>query len=343
MAYVTSFDANEFTMASLTEAVNKIPFTPYQIGAMNIFQRRPVRTTNVTVEERNGTLSLLTSTARGNMNQVRVQPGRKVTNFLTPHHPQLQTVDADDIQNIRAFGSENRLEGLVEVVNQQLEGMRNNHEATFEYHRVGALKGTILDGDGSTTLYDLYTEFNVTQPTVAWNFATPEDANLKANEIVRAINAGLGGTMLQGIVCICASDFFDALTTDTVVKAAYDRWQNGAYLRASLLGPAYQAIDAMNGFRFGGIDFVEYRGTIGDVKFVADTKAHAFPVGVNGMYLEIPAPANFNETVNTLGRPIYAKQKSADWDMGMELHTQSNVLFLNTRPGACVEITGTFA
>jgi hypothetical protein len=43
-----------------------------------------------------------------------------------------------------------------------LETMRNKHAITLEHLRIGALKGVILDADGSV-IYDLFDEFEITQ------------------------------------------------------------------------------------------------------------------------------------------------------------------------------------
>jgi hypothetical protein len=51
------------------------------------------------------------------------------------------------------------------------------------------------------------------------------------------------------------------------------------------------------------------------------------------------APADFNETVNTLGQPVYAKQAPRQFDRGTDLHTQSNPLPMCHRPGVLVKLT----
>lgn len=51
------------------------------------------------------------------------------------------------------------------------------------------------------------------------------------------------------------------------------------------------------------------------------------------------APADFNETVNTLGQPLYAKQDSRKFERGTDLHTQSNPLPMCHRPGVLVKLT----
>jgi hypothetical protein len=72
---------------------------------------------------------------------------------------------------------------------------------------------------------------------------------------------------------------------------------------------------------------------------IPDTnKAHFFPVGVPGLFRQYNAPADFVETVNTLGLPRYAKQ-AVDQEFGrwVKLHTQSNPLPICTRPKVLIK------
>ena len=48
------------------------------------------------------------------------------------------------------------------------------------------------------------------------------------------------------------------------------------------------------------------------------------------------APADFVETVNTIGLPRYAKQRVMDFDKGVQIHTQSNPLPICLKPRAVI-------
>ena len=74
-------------------------------------------------------------------------------------------------------------------------------------------------------------------------------------------------------------------------------------------------------------------------RFIAAGEAHAFPVGTIDTFGTYVAPADFNETVNTLGQPLYAKQDSRKFELGTDLHTQSNPLPMCHRPGVLVKLT----
>jgi hypothetical protein len=73
--------------------------------------------------------------------------------------PNLSPHDASYPRDVRAFGSESMLEGVQAVVNQRMSEMATKMDATLEHLRIGAIKGQILDADGSAVIYDLFTAF----------------------------------------------------------------------------------------------------------------------------------------------------------------------------------------
>jgi len=152
---------------------------------------------------------------------------------------------------------------------------------------------------------------------------------LKCIDVARAIEEALGAQMYTGIHCFCGADWFDALISHEYVKDAYHRFQDSVNLRN----------DPRKGFEFAGIMFEEYRGSVGGVSFVDSSTAHFFPTGVSGLFKTWNAPADFIETVNTIGLPIYAKQERMKFDKGIEIHTQSNPLCLCNRPSVLIKGT----
>lgn len=337
MATIDVFSNNAFDMASLTEAAIIAPYKPRLLGSLGIFKEKPIRTTTAYIERKNGRLAILNTAARGTIKDVRATVPRSVYPVKVPHVPYFQPILADDIQNIRAFGSETELEAVSAHVNEQLIGMRDDHEVTHEFHRVGALKGVVLDGDNTTEIVDFYDLFDIVQTEVDW-FSSDDSFQPTATAVIRAISGALGQTPFGQIFSLCGDEYFDAVVTHTSVRDAYKRWLDGEFLRVSHLGPEWYSM-AVNGFMYQGIMFINYRGEIGDVNFIAEDEAYYFPSGVPGMFQEAMAPADFMETVNTLGKKLYAKQERMDFDKGVTLHTQSNVLTINTRPEAVVKST----
>ena len=329
------FVGDDFTMSSLTAAVNKAPYKPKLLGSLGIFREVPITTLYATVEDRQGKLYLIPTAPRGTLPTTTSGVPRTTRIFKVPHMPILNTIQADDIQGIRAFGSETELEVMSQMINDRLVQDRNSLEATHEYHRIGAISGQILDADGATTIYNLFTEFSISETTVTFDFSG-DDMKVSCNEVIREMADALGNDVYSGIYGFCGNNFFDAMTTHDSVKEAYNRWQESYFLRVSQLGPEFSAAE-MNGFPFCGIQFFNYRGSIGDVDFIDTDTCRFIPRGGLDLFQSIIAPANFVETVNTRGRLIYSKMEPLEFDMGMKLHSQSNVLQMCTRPACLIK------
>ncbi len=328
------FNDSAFNLISLTAAINRVPYKPGKVGAMGLFDSSGITKTVAAVEEKDRVLSLLPTSARGTPPGSAVPEKRTVRNFKVPHIALIDSVLADEVQGVRAFGSENEVQGVAQVVNDKIAKMRQSFEVTLEYHRLGAIKGVIYDADGTTPIYNLFTEFECLQPApVVGGFAefdftaaTPPVKETCLN-IVREIETNLGGLPYDHIHCFCDSTFFDGLTGEAGVIAAYNLWQDGRALRD----------DMRRGFTYGGITFEEYNGGVGTIPFIEAGAAHFFPVGVPGLFTTSFAPADYVETVNTVGQEFYAKQERMEFDKGITIEAQSNPLCLCTRPMCLIE------
>ena len=328
------FDNPGFSMASLTTAINLIPNRYGRIEQLGLFPAKPVRTRQIIVEEYAGRLNLLPTKPPGSPGTVGERGTRTLRSFVIPHIPHDDVVLPEEVQGIRAFGSETETEAIAGVMARHLETMRNKHAITLEHLRMGALKGQILDADGST-IYDLYTEFGLSQTSINFDLANA-NSDIKGHcyDVLAEIEDNLKGEFMTDVHVLCSPQFFRALTTHKTVKEAYTNWQQGAIL----------INDVRSGFTFGGITFEEYRGQASDIngtvrKFIAPGEAHAFPLGTVDTFGTYLAPADFNETVNTLGQPLYAKQEPRKFERGTDLHTQSNPLPMCHRPGVLVKLT----
>lgn len=328
------FSNPAFSMANLTAAINLLPNRYGRLESLNLFPVKPVRFRQILIEEKNGVLNLLPTLPVGSPGTVGQRDKRKMRSFVVPHIPHDDVVLPDEVQGLRAFGSETELETVAGVMARHLETMRNKHAITLEHLRMGALKGIILDADGST-LYNLYDEFGIAPKAINFALATDStNVRQKCVDTLAHIEENLRGEFMTGVRCLCSPEFFEKLIAHPKVEKAYENFQQGAILRD----------DVRAGFTFGGIVFEEYRGQATDGngatrRFIAAGEAHAFPVGTIDTFGTYVAPADFNETVNTLGQPLYAKQDSRKFERGTDLHTQSNPLPMCHRPGVLVKLT----
>jgi len=324
-----------FSMASLTDAINILPNNYGKIETMGLMPIKGVRTRTIMIEEKNGILNLITSQPPGSPGAQNQTGKRAVRSFVIPHLPLDDTLLPAEYEGVRAFGSENELAPFMTIMNDKLQTMKNKHAITLEHLRMGALKGIILDGDGST-LYNLYTEFGISPKTVSFALGTDTTkVRSKCLAVSRHIEENLKGETMTGTHVLCSSGFFDALIDHPLVKEAYANYGEAA----DRLGG-----DPRKGFKFGGLTFEEYIGNAPDAdgnsrKFIADGEAHAYPTGTMATFQTYVGPADFVETANTIGVPFYAKQEPRKFNRGVDLHTQSNPLPLCKRPETLVKLT----
>lgn len=328
------FKQDAFGVISLTDSVNGIPFVPGRAGRLLDWGEDGIRTTTIMIEEENGSLQLLNPTPRGGPGATSAKTKRTARNLTVPHYEHNDFIYADEVQGVRAFGSETDTQTVQALVNKRLaEHVMWKHDPTLEYQRVGALKGIILNADGST-LYNLFTEFGVSQEAeVAFDLSAGSPAagilRERCDDIDRTVAENLGGITYTGLHAFCGTDFWKDLIAHQEVREVYLANQTMA---VQLLNPmAYKTI------QIGPITFEEYRGKNGSSAFINTDKCHIFPVGVSGLYRTVYAPADYVETVNTFGVPRYAKQYERADGKGVHLDTQMNALSYCVRPKVLIQ------
>jgi hypothetical protein len=163
------------------------------------------------VEYKDGQLSLITSSPRGGPGSVlgaeahrQELPGAALRARSEDHGRRGA--------GLRAFGSENDQAAVQALVDDRMAELRPMHETTLEYLRMGAIQGIILDGDGATTLFNLFTEFGITQQDEEHRAGGRDtDVRGKCVAIARLSESELGGDMVTGYRAFCGDAFFDAL------------------------------------------------------------------------------------------------------------------------------------
>lgn len=334
-----AFNADAFSVVSLTDSINKLPFVPGRAGQVAGWQEEGVPTTSILIEEDEGELKLVDPSPRGGPGSAFASGVRKARSLVIPHYQVDDFIAADSVQNVRAFGSANQLEVLQDRVNAQLQKHVSwKLDPTLEFQRVGAIKGLILNADGST-LYNLFTEFGVTQETEIdfdLDAASPASGVLrgKCAAAVRTIADNAGGVPIGAIHAFCGDAFFDALLAHKEVVESYKGSPMAQVLREGYVTPNGTVYGVLE---FGGIIWENYRGKVGSTPFVATDACHIFPVGTPGLWRTVYAPADYEETVNTMGLPRYAKQYPTPNGKGRQLEVQMNALSYCTRPKALLK------
>ena len=324
------FNDDAFKVSQLTLAINNLPKTPTRIGNLRLFNEQGISTTSVSIEMKDGTISLVPSAKRGSPGRPILDGKRKMVSIGAIHLPQAGNVLADEVQNLRAFGSETEVATVQGIVNDKLAIARNDLDVTLEYQRMGAIKGIVLDSDATTELYDMYDIFNVVQQVYDMNLDNSgTDVRARVVAAKRLVEDSLGGGItITGFLALCSPEFFDAISQHATVAEAF-----------KLYNTAFASSDVRESFVFAGVRGEEYNGSVGAVRFIAAGDAYLVPLGIRNMFVTYFAPADYMETVNTLGLPYYAKQERMKFDKGVDIETQSNPIHLNTKPRSVVRLT----
>jgi hypothetical protein len=335
MAAIDIFKDNAFSTVSITTALNNVPFQPTFLRDLNLFTPRPVRTTSVAVEERNGSLALIQTSPRGAELETRANEKRKIRDFRTVRIAKSDHLTADEIQSIRAFGSETELMQVVDEVNRRMNGptgLMRDVELTWENMALGAIQGIVTDADTST-IYDFYSEFGISAATEIdfdLDNASPVSGAVrkKCSQVVRQMMKAAVGGWVPGrttVMALCGDTFWDDLTAHSEVRQTYLNTQEASDLRK---GIAYES------FNYGGITWVNYRGTDdGSTVAVGTTKAKFFPVNGNGVFEVAYSPGEAFDYVNTPGQPVYGMVlPDLKRNAFVDLEVYSYPLFMCTRP-----------
>jgi hypothetical protein len=309
MATMDVFNSKPFQAVELSAAVQRSPYVPNYLGSLNIFTPKRIRTESFAIERKGGTLSLIQTSERGAPMDEGSREKRDIRDFRTKRIAKGHTLTASEIQNIRAFGQESELmqvmSELADIMNGAT-GLRASIELTHEHMRLGAVQGVVTDADGSTII-DWFDAWGVSQDTEIdfdLDKASPASGAVrtKCNQVLRqTIRAAEGAWSPNSYVMGLAGDtFFDNLVAHSEVRQTYLNQSEASQLRNDV-GLAFGTV------RYGGITFVNYRGTDdGSTVGVHTDKCKFFPVNAPGAFECAYSPAEFFEFVNTPGQDVYA-------------------------------------
>ena len=334
MALLDIFNNNAFKMVAMLQALESVDFRPQRLGDMGIFTPNPVRNQTVAIENRNGTLSLIKTSERGQPLGQRNTEKRNIRDFRTLRIAKSDRILASELADIRAFGSESELQQVQTEIARRLVGpvgLSSEIEMTLENMRLGAIHGVVKDADGGT-IVDWFSEFGVSQAAEI-NFdltnAAPVSGAVRklCNQVVRAVMKESKGvwTPSTTVYALCGDAFWDDLTAHKEVRETYLNTQAASDLRT---GNVYEA------FNYGGITFENYRSTDdGTTVAVGTDKVRFFPVNAPGAFLEVFSPGEQFGHLGQLGQRLYPMiVPDRDRDMFADIEAYSYPLHVCTRP-----------
>lgn len=323
-----ALESEKFTVSNLTASINNITMPPMRIAELGIFEERGIRTTTMSVEFKDGEIIIVPEKERGADGTHTEDRERKLFTFTAVHLPLEASIYADDIQNVRAFGSESELEQLDTLISDKQEDHRMSLDATIEYFRAGALTGKVLGAKGNT-IVDLHATFGITpsQVTNEIDFTKPLRSQvLKAKTDSKKNQKGVKGRRYHAL---CSESYFAKLMDNEDFVKAFERAQEGAALRNDVSG----------GVEWQGVTWEQYEDDINGKLIIPEGEARLFPTDKPKLFLTRFAPANYSETVNTIGLPYYSKSEPKRMGKGVDIESQSNVINICTNPLAVRRLT----
>jgi hypothetical protein len=323
------FRGDAFGVVPLSLAINNLKFVPGFISGSGLFTETAIPTTAITIEEKNYVLTIVAPSPRGGPGHTVAKPRRAMRMLAVPHFEINDAIMAEEVQGVRPFGQETGTEAVMTKVGERMQTAGQSLEYTQEYSRVGAITGIVTYADGTTL--NLYNEYGINQPAnISFPLAATTGGGIRQTcaQLIRTIGANLDGVAFSGVEAICGDTFFDNLIGCVEVRATYLQTMDAQDLRKSYISGGQN----WGSFPFGGINFTNYRGYVSGAPIVPANTAYFYPTGVADLFKTFYAPADYIETVNTMGIPRYVKQYPMPNDKGIHIDTQMNALNMCTRP-----------
>lgn len=330
------FNNDAFSVTALTGAMREIKHRPGFISRRGLFQTTSVSTLSVAIEkDKDENIMIVPSSPRGAPGATFGRNRRSILNLTIPHFQVDDAVLADEIQGVRAFGQEQAVETLQARIANRAAEASQFFAITEEFHRLKVLTtGNLYDADGTTVLANFATLFGEMLPAeIDFSFDTNTQGKLRTfcAGVHRSMAQSLDGLPFDGIEFICGDAFFDDLIASAEVRAAYEGHSGAMQLLDAYIAGSGQN-DTFGEVNFGGIRFINYRGYFSGSPAIATDKAHGYPTGVPMLFQTVYGPADYIETVNSMGQRLYAKQWRMENDKGVNLEFQTNALHYCTRP-----------
>ncbi len=308
MAHMNIFANDAFRAIELSEAVREIPNQWGRIGEMGLFSAKSVRGTTFSIESKGGVLQLVQSSTRGTSLPGAARGKRKMRPFDTLRFGLKSRITADDVDGIRAFGTESELKQVAgEVAERQME-LRGSIDVTREYLRAGALQGKVLDADG-TTIVDLHSEFGISRKSVDFVLGTSSTKlGSKVEEVTDHIKKNLVGDVMTSVGALVGATYWDGLMEHDDFRERFKYFENNR-------GADPMRANVSSGFEWKGVIWEKYLGEAGvpqedgstvTRQFLPVDEATFFPVGTRQTFRQFNGSADYMGMVNQPGADFYS-------------------------------------
>ena len=246
----------------------------------------------------------------------------KVPSFGVQAH-----IRPSDVLRRRKAGTADLLETMEAVVAEDMGSVGRGWDLFTEKALAHAITtGTLYVPNGTVASVDFYQEYtSAARPVVNYVLSTttvhPRQYGEEARR--RILDNLLEGQQVDGFIALCGVNFFNDLMS-------HPKWEQAMIDRSGLNGqdPLIKRFENFSQqYRmFRGADdilYIEYAGQIGGSALIPTNEAYIMPVGAQGIFTEVFAPAETMGYVNTVAQREYMWRVDSEFD-GVKLYSESN-------------------
>lgn len=342
MATVLDYlSAPEFSDARLTQVINIPPYETGRLAQIGLFSDEPISTTYVRLAIDGEEITIIPAIERGGPANKNMGEGLGHTMISIPHFPLDDAITPSDIQNFMAFGEDYIFQTLEGVYQRKMLSMRSKHDATHAHLDWGAVRGQVVDARGRL-LVNLFTQFGITQDVTNFALGTAGTDVAAINRSVKSkLRRQLRGSASSGVRVLASPEWFDAYVGHASVKEALKFYPGTP-------NPARD--DISDTFNYAGLSierideefqFRQADGTFAVQDAIPAGEAIAVPLGTD-LFKRYIAPPDTLPTANRAPNPtdkVHVSTEDLKHGKGRDIHTESNVLPICTRPGAIQRLT----
>lgn len=307
------FSDDHFSVANLRVVSKNVTYVPQYLGTAGIFQSKPLTGTDkVIIYEQNGVFRLIPTTERGGPEIQQIRDTHATAVLSTTRIAKKDSVQASELLGIAddRIPRGIRLRSAAQLVTDRLSKLKTEKAFTLEKHRFGALAGILYDADGSTVIYDYFSEFGVAAPVVTnvnlttWTEA--ETAQQLTDLFYRPMMRSLKDrkNAMTRIGCLVGDGAWAKLMKNPAFRKIWELEMNARAI-ARAANPLVQP-QAWTEVDFGGCLFINYMGTDdGTTIALASDEMRFFPIGATDVFDVYWAPGETIKDVTGQGQDEY--------------------------------------
>lgn len=344
--------SNNTRAVDFSAEINLVPNTWGLFGSLGVFKVKNLSQRTSMITKKTLTDADLVDRNYNERNSVQDRDDASGILFRVPHFPIDDAIYPSDVSGQIDWATiKAGTETLVEVATlraEKIAGLKRKHSQLWEMIRGKALmtgeiyapRGTLKTSYGNTI--NIYNEWGLTRQSFAIKTGVGFDPRDTVEPIIAYLQDNVKtGQVVDQFVIVCSPGLFQAIVGNAYVKEQF-KYQPLQQASEVLVGRLVNkmGLDARyRAFNYGGVTFVEYRGTDSQGASIMTTnQGVAFPVMEDLAQLAY-APAEKFSAVNKPAQASYLWERQGLDDDKLEMMSETNVAAVLLRPELVITVT----